>query len=234
MNAALPSRRIVVATPHARHDALLRSLARALPEHEIVRVREREELSPELLAPLAPEYVFLPHWSWLVPPAVHERHACVIFHMTDLPYGRGGSPLQNLVVRGHRETMMTALRCVAEMDAGPVYLKRPLSLDGTAEQILVRASTLIGEMIVEIVARRPEPLPQRGEPVLFKRRRPQDGSLLGIADPAQAYDWIRMLDADGYPRAFLDAGALRLEFEEARLDDDEVVARVRIRRRRDA
>lgn len=30
----------------------------------------------------------------------------------------GGAPLQNLIQRGHRDTMLTALRMVREMDAG--------------------------------------------------------------------------------------------------------------------
>ncbi len=55
--------------------------------------------------------------------------------MTDLPYGRGGSPLQNLIQRGHTSTMLTALRCGAGLDTGDVYLKQPLSLHGSAEEI---------------------------------------------------------------------------------------------------
>ena len=47
--------------------------------------------------------------------------------MTDLPYGRGGSPLQNLIVRGHKHTMISAIKCVKELDAGPIYLKKPLT-----------------------------------------------------------------------------------------------------------
>ncbi len=76
---------------------------------------------------------------------------CVCFHMTDVPYGRGGSPLQNLIVRGHRETRLTALRMTSELDAGPVYLKRNLSLEGGAEEIYLRASALSAEMIQQIV-----------------------------------------------------------------------------------
>ena len=30
---------------------------------------------------------------------IHENYKCIIFHMTDLPFGRGGSPLQNLISR---------------------------------------------------------------------------------------------------------------------------------------
>jgi methionyl-tRNA formyltransferase len=40
--------------------------------------------------------------------------------MTDLSYGSVGSPLQNLIVAGHEQTLFSALRMVAEMDADPV------------------------------------------------------------------------------------------------------------------
>ena len=42
--------------------------------------------------------------------------------MTDLPYGRGGSPSKS-IIRGLKTTKITAFKCVAEIDAGPVYLK---------------------------------------------------------------------------------------------------------------
>ena len=71
--------------------------------------------------------------------------------MTDLPYGRGGTPLQNLIIRGHSETMISAIRCEKKIDAGPVYLKKKLSLDGTAEKIYLRAYKIIEKMIFEII-----------------------------------------------------------------------------------
>lgn len=59
-------------------------------------------------------------------------YKCVCFHMTDDSCGRGGLPLQNLLVRGHAETMLVELRMTAGTDARPVYAKRPLSLEGAA------------------------------------------------------------------------------------------------------
>ena len=50
-----------------------------------------------------------------------KRYDCVIFHMTDLPYGRGGSPLQNLIIRGYKKTNVVSNKCVGEVDAGPIY-----------------------------------------------------------------------------------------------------------------
>jgi methionyl-tRNA formyltransferase len=217
---------LVIAAPHPRYDRLERNLGRRFVTHEVVRIREKEELTTETLDRVKPDFVFFPHWSWLIPRDIHSRFECVVFHMTDLPYGRGGSPLQNLIVRGHRDTLISAIRCVEAVDEGPVYLKRPLSLAGRAEEILDRASDVMEAMIAEIVETRPTPIPQQGDAVRFERRRPEDGNLASVTDLDQAFDWIRMLDAEGYPRAFLDTPHLRLEFSEVRRGDDVIEARV--------
>lgn len=164
------------------------------------------------LADLRPRYIFFPHWSYRIPPEIHEQFECIIFHMTDVPYGRGGSPMQNLIMRGHTETMMSALRCVAEMDAGPVYLKSRLCLHGSAEEILLRASDLIEDMIVEIINQEPMPQPQQGQVTVFERRNPEDGNLEQAESLTQLFDMIRMLDADGYPPAYLEIDGFRIEF----------------------
>lgn len=181
---------------------------------------------------LAPRFIFLPHWSHKVPPEIHERFECVIFHMTDLPFGRGGSPLQNLISRGIYETKLCALRCVKEFDAGPIYLKSPLSLHGTAEEIFLRCTALVREMIIEILRNAPAPKSQQGKVTIFRRRRPEQSDIAGLTDLRQVFDYIRMLDADGYPPAFIEIGGLRLEFSRAALKQGEIVADVRIRERK--
>ncbi len=194
-------------------------------------IDDPERLIVETLASLSPRYVFFPHWSWRVPNEILSRYECVCFHMTDVPYGRGGSPLQNLILRGHTTTMLTALRMVEDLDAGPVYLKRPLSLGGSAEQIFVNAADLIYDLIAEIVAKEAAPTPQTGEAVVFRRRTPRESRLPKNAVGAALYDFIRMLDAPTYPKAFLECGGLRLEFDQARLASPDVVeARVTIRK----
>ena len=108
-------------------------------------------------------YVFFLHWSKKIPEDFFDSTECVCFHMTDVPYGRGGSPLQNLIARGHRKTKLTALRMTKEFDAGPVYLKEDLSLEGsTAEEIFIRASKLSCELALKIVDGEPQPTQQVG------------------------------------------------------------------------
>ena len=194
-------------------------------------VRTPDELTAALLEKVAPRYVFFPHWSWRVPADIIERFECICFHMADVPYGRGGSPLQNLIVRGHKATKMTALRMVEELDAGPVYLKSPLSLEGRAEDIFERAADLIYDMIGEIISRDIAPVSQQGEPVVFERRAPQESVLPQDGSPSAIFDFIRMLDAPTYPKAFIDWGKWRIEFDHARVNPDAVEARVVIRKK---
>lgn len=195
---------------------------------EFVLVTNLEDLTVQKLAPLNPEFVFFPHWSHRIAPSIFEQFECVIFHMTDLPYGRGGSPLQNLIAQGIYETKISALRCMEEMDAGPIYLKKPFCLYGSAEEIFLRAAGVIEDMIVEMLEKLPEPLPQEGVPSVFKRRRPEEGNLAAAQSLDQAFDLIRMLDAEGYPSAFLKVGPFKIEFTRASRKTDQVVADVRI------
>ena len=56
-----------------------------------------------------PFKIFIPHWSYLISKEIYEKFECIVFHMTDLPFGRGGSPLQNLISRGIYSTKISAL-----------------------------------------------------------------------------------------------------------------------------
>ena len=148
--------------------------------------------------------------------------------MTDVPFGRGGSPLQNLIARGHKSTRLTALKMVEQLDAGPVYLKKPLSLDGPANVIYERSAALSWEMIEEIILDRPQLTPQQGEPIEFRRRTPDQSQLDDGKTLEQVYDHIRMLDAPGYPKAFVETDDYKIEFNSAELNGKSVQASCRI------
>jgi methionyl-tRNA formyltransferase len=192
-------------------------------------IKREQDLTMENLATAKPRYVFLLHWSTRVPSAIVDQFECVCFHMTDVPFGRGGSPLQNLILRGHTETKLTALRMTHDFDAGPVYIKRPLSLAGSAQQIFERCAELVFDMIAELVRTEPTPTPQIGTPVIFKRRNPAESELPRKGNPTTIYDFIRMLDAETYPHAFLDWGEFRLWLTGANLENDELTAKVSIK-----
>lgn len=186
------------------------------------------DLTYDRVSSLSPRYIFFLHWSWKVPAKIVDNYECVCFHMTDVPYGRGGSPLQNLIVRGHRRTKLTALRMCHDFDSGPVYLKEDLCLQGSAEEIYIHASYLSAEMVGRIIQEQPQPSPQEGEPTVFERRQPDQSAIPSLPDLEGVYDFIRMLDAEGYPRAFLEHEGFRYEFSRVTFYNGRLVADVEI------
>jgi methionyl-tRNA formyltransferase len=201
--------------------------------HKFFLINRKNDLSLDWLDTIKPRYIFFPHWSYIISEEIFSFYECVIFHMTDLPYGRGGSPLQNLILQGHKETKISALRCEKGMDAGPIYFKRPLCLEGSASEIFLRASGIIEEMIEHIVRKEPTPTPQEGEPFLFKRRKPEQSDLskASVQHLSDFFDFIRMLDADGYPKAFMDIHNHRMSFSRVQMEQNKLVGTFEINKK---
>lgn len=130
-------------------------------------------------------YVFFVNWSRLVSADVLTAVECVNFHCTPLPYGRGGHPVENMILQGFTTTVIAAHRMTEEVDAGPIYLGAgPIKIgryasvvhdehhvvpDGTKAEIQARFIEPVAELIRYIVQHEPEPEPQVGEPAYFKR-----------------------------------------------------------------
>ena len=91
-----------------------------------------------------------------------------------------------------------------------------------------KCPVLMEGMVIEIVESGCTLQPQVGEVVAFQRRSPEQGDIAGLTRLQAVHDHIRMLDADGYPHAFLQVEGLRLEFTGSRLDDGVLRANVRI------
>lgn len=198
-------------------------------ENTWVLIDTKQDFSTQNLSRIKPDKIFIPHWSYIIPAEIYNNFTCIVFHMTDLPFGRGGSPLQNLIVRGITETQITALKVEKGLDTGDYYLKKPLNLNGTAKEIFLRSRFIVQDMIAEIIEKKPAPQKQQGEVIDFKRRKPEDGNIKELKELEDIYDYIRMLDCEGYPLAFLENEHFRFEFSRASLKTDkEILADVRI------
>lgn len=220
---------ILIVSEKSWNKELVSYLQSTMPQYAFYLISQKEDFTVERIGSISPVKIFIPHWSYIIPSAIFERYECIVFHMTDLPYGRGGSPLQNLIVRGLTATKLSALRVEVGLDTGPVYLKMDLSLSGTAEEIFVRVNKLVGKMIVEIIQNNLQPVPQEGDPVVFRRRKPEQSDMSGLEKLEEIFDYIRMLDADGYPHAYIEKGEFRYEFTRASIKaDGSIVADVKI------
>lgn len=192
-----------------------------------------EQLTLEKLRAIAPEYVFFPHWSWIVPESILSEFNCICFHMTDLPYGRGGSPLQNLIANGHKTTKLSVLKMTNELDAGPIYLKKELDLSGSAQDIFERSALLTWQAIEEMVLTKPTAIDQNGEVTEFIRRKPEQSAIDWEQELVTLYDHIRMLDAESYPYAFTELADKLLQFRQVKINENgDLIAQVTISKNR--
>ncbi|MBE6064834.1 formyltransferase family protein [Clostridium cochlearium] len=221
--------KIIIATVKSWNIKNAEKLKENNSKEDIFIITNHKDLTYEKLYEINPDYIFFPHWSWIIPKNIYENFNCIVFHMTDLPYGRGGSPLQNLIVRGIEETMISAIQVEEGIDTGDIYLKEKLTLNGTADEIFIRASEIIfNKMIPRIINSKLMPIKQQGKVVEFKRRKPYESEILSNFDINQIYNYIRMLDGEGYPKAFIKFGKYKLEFSRASLKNNKIIADVEI------
>ncbi len=203
-------------------------------ELDIENIKSKNKLNIINLKKINPKYIFFPHWNWKVSSNILNNFECIAFHTAPLPYGRGGSPIQNLIIRGFKETPLCALKMTEEIDSGPIYMKQTISLEGSLEMIFKRISVATQEMIFEICNNNVIPKPQTGETYLFKRLSQKDNELNLESSLEKIYDKIRMLDANEYPKAFINFGKYTLEFTNANFKNNELKADVRFLRKKNS
>ena len=73
-----------------------------------------------------------------------------------------------------------------------------------------------------------KPSPQIGEVTVFKRRKPEESKIPHFKSIEQLFDFMRMLDAEGYPKAYLEYKGFRYEFSRVALRTDYIIADVKI------
>ncbi|OCL95135.1 formyltransferase family protein [Aliarcobacter thereius] len=201
-------------------------------EYNFHIIDNKEELTLDNIRKINPKYIFFPHWSWIIPENIYKNYECILFHMTDLPYGRGGSPLQNLIINKVYNTKISAIKVSKELDEGDVYLKEDFDISkGSAKEIYENASKLIfKKLIPNILRQNPTPVRQEGDIVLFKRRTPEQSNIKTLNDISinNLYDFIRMLDAPSYPKAYLELDNLKIELSEVIIKDGKLEGRFEV------
>lgn len=213
----------IIVSEKSWNQNLIKELTKRFNSYNWILINEKSNFNSKYLNNFNVEKIFIPHWSYIIEKDIYESYECIVFHMTDLPFGRGGSPLQNLIVRKIYETKISAIKVQEGIDTGDIYLKEDLNLDGSASEIFKRANKIIKKMISEILENKLTSYPQEGEVVKFNRRKTEQSNIDGLMNLVSIYDYIRMLDADGYPKAFIENKHFKFEFFKARFEKGEEV-----------
>ena len=195
-------------------------------------ITTKEELSASSIASLNPDFIFFPHWSWKIDASIYANYKCVIFHETDLPYGRGGSPLQNLIIQEQYETKISAIVCSEKLDAGDIYLQKNIDISsGSMQEIFTAISKIIfTEMIPKLLQKKIIPKKQKGPANYFKRRTPEQSDILTLQHLSmhKLYDYIRMVDAEGYPKIYMKMDTIKIEFSKVKKIDNRLIGQFEV------
>ena len=220
----------IIVSEKSWNQNLVKELTETYHSYNWICINQKPNFTTKFLKQFDIEKIFIPHWSYIINDEIYDSYECIVFHMTDLPFGRGGSPLQNLISRGIYHTKISALKVDKGIDTGDIYLKRDLDLNGSATEIFRRGNLIIMEMIISILENKIKPTPQKGKVTMFKRRKPHQSNIIELKTLQKVYDYIRMLDADGYPKAYLENKFLKFEFNDANFkNENEITATVKIK-----
>ena len=186
-------------------------------KYRIHLITSPKTLTIKRIQKINPKMIFFPDWSWIIPTEIVKNYQCVCFHESNLPKFRGGSPIQNQIIRGIKKTKTTAFLMDEGLDTGDILLQRSLSLEGSLDNIFEQMISNDYQMIIKIINGKYAIKKQCGKPTTYKRRKPEESELTNLNySKRYLYNFIRML-ADPYPNAYLKVGTHKIIFKSAKL-----------------
>ena len=113
------------------------------------------------------------------------------------------------------------------IDGGPIYYSMNISLNGTISEIFSKIAKKIEKLIIKICKKNPKPLNQKGKVVKFYRLTNLDNRILNKYSLKEIYDRIRMVDGEGYKKAYIKFGNYKLEFSNSTIKKSKLIAKVK-------
>jgi len=160
------------------------------------------------------DILFILGFFKIVPGRVLARNRNnIVVHESPLPKGRGWSPVHWLVIGGARSIPLTLFEAVEKVDAGRVYLRGRVALEGEElmPELRVKVGREMTRLCLQFVTRYPGILKkgksQKGRPTYYRRRTAVDSRLDPNKSIAQQFNLLRVVDNDHYPAFFNHKGA---------------------------
>jgi len=179
--------------PAGRGRKLAPPPARVVAERLGIPVLQPERLEPglELGAPT----VVAVAYGRIVPDALLEERLWLNVHPSLLPRWRGAAPVERALMAGDRETGVTVIRLVRELDAGPVAAQQafPIAPEDDAGAVYERAAGVAVELL-DAVLERPRFRPQPDDGVTYAEKiGPEDRELVLSRSARELVDVVRAL-----------------------------------------
>jgi methionyl-tRNA formyltransferase len=156
---------------------------------------------------------FMLSFGQVVPPDILARHKHnLVVHESDLPHGRGWSPLTWQILEGKNDITVTLLEAAEELDSGSIYGQRNINFTGSelVDELRVVQAHVTFELCKTFVKEYPESIKkgrlQAGDATYYRRRRPMDSKLDPSKSLLEQFNLLRVVDNERYPAFFEHAG----------------------------
>jgi methionyl-tRNA formyltransferase len=189
-----------------------------LPVHQPLKIRTRE--AKQLFASHDTDAAVVVAYGRILPNEFLSapRHGCLNVHFSLLPKYRGAAPVNWAIVNGEKETGVTTMRIVEELDAGPILLQKTTAI-GESEstpELMARLAETGAELLSETLARLNsiEPQPQKDAAVTFAPMLKREDGLIDWSLDAFAIE-RRVRGFKPWPNAFTSFSSHRVIIWEA-------------------
>lgn len=130
----------------------------------------------------------------------------LVVHESDLPKGKGWSPLTWQVLEGKITIPITLFEANSEIDSGAIFEKINIELDGSEliDELRQKQARATFKLVSNFLKKYPNniAIPQNGISSFYPRREAKD-SCLDISKPiAEQFNLLRVVDNDRYPAFF--------------------------------
>jgi methionyl-tRNA formyltransferase len=176
-----------------------------LPVHQPLKIRTQE--AKELFASHDTDAAVVVAYGRILPNEFLSapRHGCINVHFSLLPKYRGAAPVNWAIVNGEKETGVTTMRIVEELDAGPILLQKTTAI-GESEstpELMSRLAETGAELLSETLAalNSIEPQPQEDAAVTFAPMLKREDGLIDWSLDAFAIE-RRVRGFKPWPNAF--------------------------------
>lgn len=143
----------------------------------------------------------------IVKPDILERNKYnLVVHASDLPQGKGFSPLTWQILEGKNDITLTLFNAVAAVDAGLIFNKAVVNFSGCEliEEMRDILGNKINELILEFLNKHPNiyGVEQVGQDSFYRRRFKEDSELDPAKSITEQFNLLRIVDNERYPAYF--------------------------------